>query len=105
MATQSNPSDEMSVRGNHVATLSESARLRASARSFEGFIDQQRSRGDDITPELKEMPSSLRYKASAIEVYENRPLRCKLGFHRRRQSYSGSSYWGTCVICHREENI
>jgi hypothetical protein len=76
--------------------------LRASARSLEGFMDERHSQGEEVSPELREAIGEYRTKASAIEAYENRPLRCKLGLHSRRQGIGGSSP-GTCVICRRDE--
>ena len=72
------------------------------SKYFDGFIEQQRNRGIPVTPELLEVNRELKDKDEAKRRYANRDIWCKLGLHRRRQSWTGSSYWGTCTKCWRE---
>lgn len=67
------------------------------------FADYRRSRGREITPELIQVGLEIEECKEVRTRYENRPLRCRLGIHSRRQSWSGDGYLGSCVICWREK--
>lgn len=67
-----------------------------------GFIEQAQANGEPITKELLLHVEDLKHKAHAFRSYRDRPLRCKLGFHKRRPNGLVGAL-GTCQICYRED--
>lgn len=64
------------------------------------FADYQQARGRAITPELRQVGREIEEKKLAQWYYDHRPLRCKLGLHKRLFGLGGW-YSQTCVICRR----
>lgn len=66
------------------------------------FANYQEDRDRAITPELRQVGHAIERRKEARHRWDNRPLRCKLGLHRRLRGLGGS-YSLTCVICWRHE--
>ncbi len=66
------------------------------------FAAYQQARGREVTPELLQVGREIEEKKWYAAMYKQRPLRCKLGLHRRIQGLGGG-YPLTCTICYRHK--
>lgn len=87
----------MDIGGGKVVT-----RKRIMSNFLLDFANHQEELGIPITPELREVGNKIEERKEAQRRYDNRPLRCRLGLHKRQLSAWGGWYLGTCVICWRE---
>jgi hypothetical protein len=67
------------------------------------FAEHQRSLGRKISPELLQVGRRIEEQKEAKQRYANRDIWCRIGLHSRRRSWTGASYWGTCVKCWRDK--
>jgi hypothetical protein len=72
------------------------------SKYFDGFIEQQRSRGVPVTPELLRVNKELKVKDEAKLRYANRDFWCRIGLHSWRQHWAGGFYPKSCDKCMRD---
>lgn len=73
------------------------------SKNFDGFIEQQISSGETVTPELIAVNTRLKEKDMAQTMYAQRSYWCKIGLHKKVLSWDGGAYKMTCTKCWRHK--